>query len=274
MKKYFCAVCLALLSAGSILSCSGDDGESGPVNCRIKEMYFVDPSYSFKFSYQSNGELKKISSPNVSQTFQFQDGRVNKVIIESTGSDDEILSYSYPKEGMATMTSSVPVNGMTRLYEIFYTGDQLDSVKLTDPANPNTGDPELKISWRYTYIEGNVSMITSVSPSYIDTIRNIQYDDGLNASSLLRQSTGLFSGGDILLFAPFGPRPEQLSFNNPATYDYDRYSKADDFKSKVTFHYSFEYEYPKAPSHPIELSNYVNANFSGTKYYFIYEGCD
>jgi hypothetical protein len=273
MKKYFRAACLAVLSAGSILSCTDDDGESGPVNCRIKEMYFVDPSYSFKFSYQSNGDLKEISSPNVSQTFQFQGGRVNKVIIESIGSDDEILTYSYPREGMATMTSSSPVNGMTRLYEVFYSGDKLDSVKLTDPANPNTGEPEFKISWRYKYIDGNVSMITSVSPFYIDTIRNIQYDNGLNASSLIRQNTGLFTGGDILSFTPFGSMPEHLSFNNPVSYDFDRYSKTNDFQSKHTTHYIFDYEYPKEPSHPIELGEYVDGNLNGSKYYLVYEGC-
>lgn len=274
MDKSFLVVCFAILFSGSILSCSEDDEESEPVSCRISEMYFVNPPYSFKFSYHSNGKLDKVSSPNFNLIFHFQGGRVDKVVGESKGSADEILTYEYPKDGMARMTSSLLVNGMIRLYEIFYTGDKLDSVILTDPANPSTGDPEFKIVWRFSYINRNVSMITSASPFYIDTIRNIQYDNGLNVASLLRESTGLFNGSDILSFAPFGPMPEQLSFNNPVSYDFDRYSKADDFQFKYTTYYVFEYEYPKEPSYPIELSKYFNGNLSGSKYHFVYEGCE
>ena len=255
------------------LGCSADETVPQVKNCRIGEMYFSTPQrYSYMFGYNDDGTLKSITSPNYTSRLDYKDGRVNTIEL-LVGGNREVITFEYPSENEITWTSSKQYNGVTRQYYLYHTGDKVDSLKVVDPENlPLQEYAEYRS--KVTYTNNNVVSIYSSSECCTNNFKNIENDNGLNPVTLLRQSTGVFNGYDILGYEFFGFMPEMLSLNNPTRYIQEYTQINETGTSTRNMVREFEYTYAQQGSYPIELSQYVDGTLNGSTYHFVYENCN
>lgn len=253
-----------------IIGCSKDD--DGPVikNCRIREMFFETTTrYAYIFDYHDDGKLKSVTSPNYTSTWDYIDGQVATITL-SLGNDRETISFEYPSANLITWTSSKQFNGVTRQFYLYRHGDQVDSLKVIDPENLPLQQYE-EFHSKVSYSNNNVANIYSWSKCCTYNLTDIEYDNGLNPATLLRKSTGVFTGSDMLGYNFFGFTPEVLSVNNPIRY-IQAYTQSGGIAT--TRQIEFQYTYSKQGGYPIALSEFVDGNLNGSAYHFVYENCD
>jgi len=242
-----------------IFGCDDDSEDPVVKNCRIKEMYHDGPSqYTYKFHYNNDGSLNSIASPNISWSYEYQNGKL-KTIVVKTASNVGTVTYQYPTDKLITWTSSSADN---RIYKLYHTGDKVDSMIVSDAP---TGQTPLEFYSYPTYVANNVQTVNSGGGCCVYDIADVEYDNGLNPATLLRKSTGAFTGQDMMAYEFFNFSPDQLSENNPTRY------KMSGSNSAL---FEFEYTYAKQGSYPLTVSEYYDGTLNGMTTNFVYEHCD
>ncbi len=240
--------------------CDDDSDDNAVKNCRIKEIYFDAPgNYTYTFHYNGDGTLNSITSPNVSMSYSYENGKL-KTIVQDIGGNLGTLTYEYPTDKLITWTSS---SLDYRIYKLYHTGDKADSMIVNDDAQ--NGQPALEFHSYPEYVGNNVKTVNSNGGCCVSYIEDVEYDNGLNPVSLMRKSVGAFTGQDIMNYEFFSFRPDQLSENNPT-----RYTMSGSYNALV----EFEYTYATQGSYPLTLSQYYDGTLSGFKFNFVYENCD
>lgn len=238
-----------------------DDDSDNPVvkNCRIKEMYFDSPNnYTFKFQYNKDGTLNSITTPNISFSYTYENGKLNTIAANS-GGNVVTLTYEYPTDKLITWTSS---SGNNRINKLYHTGDKVDSLIVIDTP---IGAPSVEFYSYPKYTGNNVESVNSSGGCCVYDISEVEYDNGKNPATLLRKSVGAFTGMDILGYEFFRFTPDQLSENNPT-----RYKMTGSYNALV----EFEYTYATQGSYPLTVSKYYDGNLDGFVVNFVYENCD
>lgn len=237
-----------------------DDADEPAVrNCRIKEMVVDSPDpYIYRFRYNSDGTLKSVTSPNYSADYKYEGGRLKTISIDIVGSR-KVISYEYPAERLMTWTSTATEN---RIYNLYHTSGKIDSLIVTDAPD---GQPRTDFHSYPVYSGNNVSAVHSGGGCCVYEISEVEYDNGRNPASLLRASTGVFTGRDLFSYEYFDFAPEQLAENNPARYD---------ISGSYNRSVSFMYSYATQGSYPLRIAKYYDGNLDNYGYNFVYEHCE